>query len=59
MQSPGIWLSERGISPSPEPATSWIVLRLNTVGCHISRKFQLAGCHAFAKFLSVGCSFSY
>ena len=59
MQSPGIWLSERGISPFPAPAAGWTALILNTVGCHIFGKFQLASCHAFKKFLSAGCSFSY
>ena len=52
-------MSERGISPIPAPAAGWIVLRLNTAGCHIFGKFQLAGCHAFEKFFSVGFSFSY
>ena len=52
-------MSERGISPFPAPASSWIVLRLNTAGFHMFGKFQLADCHAFEKFMSVGCSFSY
>ena len=52
-------MSERGISPVTAPAAGWIVLILNTAGCHIFGKFQLAGCHAFEKFLSVDCSFSY
>ena len=52
-------MSERGISPFPALAAGWIVLRLNTAGCHIFWKFHLAGFHAFEKILSVGCSFSY
>ena len=52
-------MSERGISPFLAPAADWIVLRLNTAGCHIFGKFRLISCHAFEKFLSVGCSFSY